>query len=176
MKTLGKFLLAAGLVASLSACGTDKNENPEGKWSSAAPVSVTENIAGASSATESLTFDFQAAVNGQPGTVIYTADYDVALPASTDSVAGPTSYKVTATIQGTWTQDMDDHDDYLLTFDQNTLSVSGTDAPELGPVTDVFLKSLSKFTTIEDVEVSKDGAHMTFETKSPEVKYHFARK
>lgn len=103
-----------------------------------------------------------------------TADYEVTMPS--DSIAEGISYKVTASIDGTWTRDTDDDDDYLLAFDKNSLSVAGTDAPELGPVTDAFMNSLQQYTMIEDVEVSKDGTHLTFETKSPEVKYHFVKK
>lgn len=175
MKTIYTMLLSFGVVASLVSCDS-KNENPQGNWKSSAPVSVTEKIDGASSAVESLSFDFKVPAEGTTGVVTLTADYDVTLAQPADSAASAGSYKVTASVNGTWTQDADDSDDYLLSFDQNSLSVAGTDAPELGPVTDVFLNSLAKFTTIEDVEVSKDGTHLTFETKNPEVKYHFVKK
>lgn len=178
MKKISMYMMMAGLVLGLASCESTKNENPEGRWTSPAPKSVTESVVGATSATEILTFDFATPVNGAPGVVTLTGDYDITMPKATettDSVAAPTSYKVTATIKGTWMQSVDDKDEYLLTFDRNSLSVSGVDAPELGPVTDVFLKQLPAFTAIEDVEVSKDGQSMKFETKNPDVDYHFVQ-
>lgn len=178
MKITKTVLLTLGVAAALTACSKvgNNDDNPTGNWTSAAPVSVTQNVADATSATKSVSFDFNAPANGEAGVVTYSADYDVTATIPTDSVPQTVTYKVTASVKGTWVQDTDDHDDYLLTFDKNTLSVSGTDAPELGPVTDEFLNSLAQFTTIEDVEVSKDGTHMTFETNNPEVKYHFVKK
>lgn len=168
---IGAMLLAVGAVASLASC--DKEiKNPEGSWKSAAPEKVTESIEGAASATQEMELDFKAPAADAEGVVTLTTVYDVT-KAVPDSVGS--SYKVTASIQGTWTAEKGEDDDYLLTFDKNTLSVSGVDAPELGIMTDVFLNSLSKFTTIEDVEVSKDKAHLTFETNKPEVKYHFVK-
>lgn len=171
IKTIGAMLLAFGAMATLASC-EHENTNPQGSWKSAAPEKVAENIEGASSATQDVTIDFEAPVGDADGVVKLSSVYDVT-KAEADSVGA--KYQVTASIQGTWTQDVDDHDDYLLTFDRNTLSVNGTDAPELGPVTDIFLSSLSKYTTIEDVEVSSDKAHMTFETKTPKAKYHFVK-
>lgn len=173
MKNLKLMLLPLGVAALFAACGQE-NRNPVGKWETAAPETVTQTISGATSATRTLTFDFVAPAADTTGSFTLTADYDITAPA--DSTSAPVSYKATASINGTWTRDADDDDDYLLTFDRNSLSVSGVDAPVLGPVTDAFLGSLAPFTAIEDVEVSKDKKHMTFETKNPEVKYHFTSK
>lgn len=175
MKIPKSILLTFGVAALLTACGNSKtdDDNPTGSWTSAAPESVTAGVSGATSASKTLSFDFNAPVNNAEGELTLSSDYDVTAKAANDSTV---NYKVAASIKGTWVQDGDDHDDYLLTFDKNSLTVSGTDAPELGPVTDEFLNSLSTFSTIEDVEVSKDGTHMTFETKNPEVKYHFVKK
>lgn len=167
----GVALLAA--AALFSSC-TDERHDITGSWASSSPATVTASIPGASVATEALTFDFTQGQDKSSGPVKMTADYDVTMPS--DSVAEGISYKVTASIEGTWTRDLDDQDDYLLAFDSNSLSVAGVDAPELGPVTDAFMNSLQQFTVIEDVEVSKDATHLTFETKSPEVKYHFVKK
>lgn len=176
MKTTKAFLLAAiGLTAVFTACDSQKDETPTGSWESAAPVSVTAGVAGASSASKTMTITFVAPQGDAPGVVTVTADYDVALPASADSTAA-SSYKATATIKGTWARDGKEHDDYLLTFDRNSLAVNGVDAPELGPVTDEFLQSVSALASIEDVEVSKDGARMKFETDHPDVTYNFVRK
>lgn len=175
MKTINAVLLSIGVAAAMASCGQE-NTNPVGNWTSAAPESVTESVSGATAATRTMTIDFNQPQGDADGILTLTADYDVTAPAVADSVAVPKSYKATATVNGKWSQDADDKDDYLLSFDTNTLNVQGVDAPELGPVTDAFLNSLSNFTTIEDVEVSKDGTHMTFETKNPDVKYHFVKK
>lgn len=176
MKVTKALVLTAAVAAMFTACSQHDDDNPTGSWTSSAPQSVTQSVVGATSATKSVSIDFQARDGKAPGELTFTADYDVKATVPTDSVAKEVSYKVTASIKGSWAQDGDSHDDYLLTFDTNSLSVSGTDAPELGPVTDDFLTSLTTFTSIEDVEVSKDGTHMTFETKHPEVKYHFVKK
>lgn len=177
MKTTKTLLFAVGLAAAFTACSTKDDENPTGSWVEAAPQSVTETVAGAKTATKVISIDFQApASKGQAGELTYAAEYDVTVAADSATETPASSYKVTASIKGTWAQDGDDDDDYLISFDKNSLSVQGTDAPELGPVTDDFMNSLSKLTSIEDVEVSKDGAHLTFETKAPKVKYHFVKK
>lgn len=177
MKTSKALLLTMlGMGAVITACSHHSDDDPTGSWTSAAPINVTETVDGSTAASKVISIDFKAPVADAAGVVTLTADYDVTVPDVTDPATDSHSYQVTATITGTWTQDKDDHDDYLLAFDTNTLSVAGTNAPELGPVTDDFLTSLSSFTKIEDVEVSKDGTHMTFETDHPDVKYHFARK
>lgn len=173
MKIFKTLLFVFGVTAMFAACSGhhDKVENPQGSWKSAAPLTVTKDVADATSATKTMAFDFNS-----DGLVVYSADYDVtaSIP-SDDGSATTVSYKVAASINGTWSQEAGEHDDYLLSFDTNTLKVQGTDAPELGPVTDNFISSLAAFTAIEDVEVTKDGTHMTFETKHPEVKYQFVK-
>lgn len=166
-----------GAAAMLTACGNSKNdENPAGNWQSASPESVTEVVEGATSAVKTLSIDFNSPVGEAPGELTFSADYDVTVPFVTDSTTNATTYKATATVKGTWVKENGEDDDYLLTFDKNTLSVNGVNAPELGPVTDEFLNSLGRFSSIEDVEVSKDGSHLTFEAGKPEVKYHFVKR
>lgn len=176
MKITKALIVALSLAAALTACDSDKNDNPAGSWTASAPHTVTDAIAGAKSAVKTVSIDFNKPIGEGAGQLTLTADYDVTLAKQAAEAPADTTYKVRATIKGTWTQDVDDHDDYLLTFDRNSLSVAGVDAPELGPVTDDFLNSLAPLTTIEDVEVSKDGTHLTFEAKHPDVKYHFVKK
>lgn len=171
MKTTKTILMALGVAAMFTACSSRVDENPAGSWTSAAPATVTAKVADATSASKVLTFDFVA-----PDEVTLTADYDVTATVATDSVPWTVSYMATASVKGTYNRDSKDDDEYLLSFDTNTLSVSGTDAPELGPVTDEFLSSLAQFTKIDDVKVSKDGKHLTFEAGHPDVEYHFVSK
>lgn len=177
MKTSKAILLSLGMTALLAACDHHKDENPTGSWTTASPISVTQNVAGASSAMKSMSIDFVApTAKGEAGLLTVTADYDVTATALPDSASNEISYKVTASIKGSWAQAPGEHDEYLLAFDKNTLSVNGTDAPELGPATDEFLSSISRFTEIDDVKVAKDGTRMKFETSHPEVKYNFVKK
>lgn len=174
MKITKTLILTLGLAAILSAC-SDKNESvPTGIWKSAAPISAS--VADATSATKVLTVDFASPVDNQAAELTFTADYDVTAPVVADSVTTVVSYQVTATIKGTWTKESGSKDDYLLTFDRNSLVVNGVNAPELGSVTDDFLNSLAPFAKIEDVELTQNGSHMTFETNNPEVDYHFVRQ
>lgn len=175
MKKSTLFVAALGFAAALTACGSDKKtENPTGSWTAAAPTTVTSAIEGATVATKTISFDFTS-----DGAVTYTANYDVTASAYAegDTVATPVSYKVTASVNGTYKLEPKEDDDYILAFDTNTLSVVGTDAPELGPVTDEFISSIAQFTSVEDVKVSQDGSTMTFEAgHHPEVKYSFVKK
>lgn len=174
MKKTSTLLLTLGVSAMLMAsCSSSKDSQPTGTWTSQTPIVVTQAIDGARQASKVLTFDFSAP---EAGKVTYTADYTVTAPFVTDSVSGSSQYQVKASVEGTYAAKAGEDDDYLLTFDTNTLSVQGTNAPELGPVTDDFLQSLTALAKIEDVEVSKDGSRMSFETDSPDVEYHFVKK
>lgn len=174
MKKTATLFLTLGLAAAFTACSSN-DENPTGSWTAAAPESVTEKVADASSAIKTVSIDFAAPTGDAAGVVTLTSDYDVTVASATDSTQTAT-YKATATVKGTWAKEGDSDDDYVLTFDVNTVSVSGVDAPVLGPVTDEFISSIANFTSIEDVKVSKDGKNLTFEAGHPEVKYQFVRK
>lgn len=176
MKTAKLLVLALSAVGILSACNSKTEDDPTGTWKSSTPISVTADVAGASSASKTLTFDFKALNTDGVGEVVLTTDYDVTAPVVTDGVTTEVKYQVNATASGTWKREKKDSDDLILTFDSNTISVKGTDAPELGPVTDEFLSSLTKFASIDDVEVSADKATMTFETDHPDMKYQFVKK
>lgn len=169
MKTTKVMLAALGFAALFTACDNKENENPTGSWQTAAPESV--QVAEASTASKTTDITFTAPQGDRPGDVTLTSNYELT---GTDSLA--TAYTIQATISGSWTAESGEDDDYILTFDRNTLKVSGTDAPVLGPVTDDFIASLAKYTKIEDVKVSKDSKQLKFEAGNPEVKYLFVAK
>lgn len=164
---------AAVVAFALAGCAGDENKLI-GEWQTAVPKSVKEKVADATYATQSLTIKFGQGEDVTTGPVELTSEYDMTAPA--DSAGNAANYKVTAKISGTWTRDVDDQDDYLLAFDKNSLKVEGKDAPELGPVTDLFLNSLARFSTIDDVEVSKDGKSMSFEIENPDATIQFVKK
>lgn len=167
MKTIKTIAMGAALLmgaAAVSSCSTKSSDSIIGTWSAAAPEAVVPAIDGASSATALTTFEFKAGSDKASGPVKLIKDYTVTLPA--DSVGKTESYTVNASIEGTWTCSDKECEDYTLSFDQNSLSVNGVGAPELGPVTSSFMSSLAQYTAIEDMEVSNDGKVMTFELEN----------
>lgn len=173
MKKIFGIAAAAMAVFMLSNCKAD-HKGLTGSWKSAAPISVSEKVADATYVSQSMSIDFQTGSTVAEGPLQLESEYELTAPA--DSTGTAKTYKVVAKVSGTWSRDVDDDDDYLLTFDRNTLSVAGEDAPELGPVTDLFMNSLTHLSTIEDVKVSKDGLNLSFETENPELTYRFVKK
>lgn len=176
MKTAKLLALALGVAGIFSACSSKNEDDPTGAWKSAAPINITADVNGATSASKTLTFDFKAPNADGVGQVVLTADYDVTAPVVTEDSTTEVKYQVSASVNGTWKREKKDSDDLLLTFDQNTLEVNGVDAPELGPVTNEFLTSLAQYTSLDDVEVSKDKTTLSLETDHPDMKYQFVRK
>lgn len=171
-KLFGMAAMALAAVL-LPSCSKD-NSSLMGEWQSAAPVSVKEAVADATSASQTLTINFQAGKAVQEGSLEFTSEYDMTAPA--DSTGAVKSYKVIAKVSGTWALESGEDDDYILTFDRNSLSVTGQDAPELGPTTDLFLSQLARYSKIEDVKVAKDGKTMSFELDHPDVTLQFVKK
>lgn len=162
MKTLKTLAIGAAVLmgaAAFSSCSDSKDIT--GTWTSSAPEAVVPAIDGASAATAVTTFEFKEGSAKGYGPMKLVKDYTVTLPA--DSLGKAETYTVNASVEGTWTRSDKDAEDYTFSFDQNSLSVSGVGAPELGPVTSAFLGSLAQYTSIEDMEISNDGKVMKFE-------------
>lgn len=162
MKTFNKILLGAAVVigaAAFSSCSG--GDEMIGTWESSTPSQVFPTISGTVSATASTTIEFIKGDTHKSGPVKLTTIYEMTLPPDSTGVSALST--VNASIQGTWTRDDRDEDDFILTFDKNTLSVNAISAPELGPVTDTFMSSLSRYTQIDDVEVNKDKTILKFE-------------
>ena len=176
MKTINQLAVGAALLfgaAALSSC-SEENNAMIGTWSSSAPETVVPAIEGSTSATAVTTFEFSEGTEKSNGPVKITTDYTVTAP---DSVGNAINYTVKASVEGKWTREDKDDDDYYLSFDQNTLDVAGVDAPDgLGAVTANFLGSLGKYSKIEDVEVTKDGSVLSFELESTDAKVSFTKK
>lgn len=161
-------LLAAASFASCS----DSN-NITGTWETNTPSPVVPAIEGTVSAIQTTTFEFGKGDSKNTGPLKLTTVYEMSLPSDSVSEGGVST--VNATIEGTWTRDENDDDDYILAFDKNSLSVNAISAPELGPVTQTFLAGLSRFSKIEDVEISKSAGVLTFEDHA-DAKYVLSRK
>ena len=176
MKTINQLAVGAALLfgaASLSSC-SEENNAMIGTWTSSTPEVVVPAIEGATSATAITTFEFSEGAEKGNGPVKMTKDYTVTAP---DSVGNAINYTVKASVEGKWTREDKGDDDYYLSFDQNTLDVAGVDAPDgLGAVTANFLGSLAQYSKIEDVEVTKDGAVLSFELESTDAKVSFTKK
>ena len=103
----------------------------------------------------------------------------------------------TASVDGRWAYDVDDDDDLLLSFDYSTIKID-VDKNKLSFAPDVdstvrqqmvdfyssawskelsrvFRDDLSKYSVLDDIEVSDNGKMMSFEIQSPEVKLRFNR-
>ena len=163
MKAINRILLGAAIflgAATFASCSSD-NDRMIGKWETATPTTVFPTIPGTVSSTATTTIEFSKGTDSKSGPVKLTTIYEMTLPSDSTAMA-PVS-TVNASINGTWTRDDKDDDDFFLSFDQNSLSVNAISAPELGPVTQVFLSSLARYTRIDDVEVNKANTVLTFE-------------
>lgn len=162
MKTLDKFLIGAavmvGVSTFISCSGDDKFI---GKWESSSPTMVFPTLPSTVSSTATTTIEFSKGTERKTGPVKLTTIYEMTLPPDSAGVSSVST--VNATIDGTWTRNDKDDDDYYLTFDKNSLSVNAVSAPELGPVTAVFLSNLARYSQIDDVEVNKANTILTFE-------------
>lgn len=175
MKKFNKLALGAALVfgaAAFSSC-TEKAQDISGVWTASAPETVVPAIQGATSATAITTIEFKDSADAASGPVTITKDYTVSLPDSTGTIG---QYTVKASISGTWTREAKEKDDYTIAFDQNSLSVAGTDVPDgLGTITDNFLGTIGQYTVLDDVEVSKDGKTLKMELENPDIKVSFTK-
>ena len=176
MKAINQLAVGAALLfgaAAISSCSEDKNEFL-GTWTSSAPETVVPAIEGSTSATAVTTFEFSQGSDKSNGPVKMTTDYVITAP---DSVGNAINYTVKASVEGKWTREDKDNDDYFISFDQNTLDVAAVDGPDgLGAVTSTFLGSLSQYSKIDDVEVTKDGTGLSFELNGPDRKVSFTKK
>ena len=162
MKNKSRIFLSAAAVAGLAIFASCADENRIiGAWETTAPQPVVPTISGTISSTQTTTIEFAKGTDSKSGPMKLTTIYEMTLPG--DSTATAPLSTVNATISGTWTREDGDDDDYILAFDKNSLSVNAVSAPELGPVTEEFLSSISRFSTLEDVEVNKEKTIMTFE-------------
>lgn len=184
-------------ILSLSSC----SDKPKfiGSWTAHAPVSVGSQIP-ASSVSSVVSLDFSDDQQNTDGVVTLSSVYDVSQSVDGDTLVG-TPYEVhfvaTASVDGRWAYDVDDDDDLLLSFDYSTIKID-VDKNKLSFAPDVdstvrqqmvdfyssawskelsrvFRDDLSKYSVLDDIEVSDNGKMMSFEIQSPEVKLRFNR-
>lgn len=165
MKALKSILLGSAAILGIAAIASCSKENKMiGTWETSSPSAVVPTLPGTVATTQVTTFEFCEGKDAKSGPVKLTARYELTLPA--DSTGLTHNSTISATIEGTWTRDDKDDDDYFLAFDRNSLNVNAISAPELGPATDVFMSGLAKLGQIEDVEVNKEKTILTFEDQA----------
>ncbi|MCM1504995.1 MAG: hypothetical protein NC127_07350 [Muribaculum sp.] len=199
MKYITSTIALCAACASLifSSC-SDKAEFV-GSWKASSAVSLNAPRSGATVASLSY-IDFFEPVEKSDGTVKLSNEYFVSEPVIVDSVASATAqmqFTAVVSVAGSWTYDIDDKDDLLLSFDlpsvnvdlvSDNVSIDGELTEDMrdsivarlipvwkGELTRDFQREMSRYSVVDDVEVSKDGSVMTLEVHSPEAKIHFRR-
>lgn len=185
------------LSATFASC-SDKQSDFTGDWKTIAPLNVASDIYGADSAMEEIDLSFTVPGQGTDSDVTITGHYEIIRPMPADSTPGATvkaTFSGTASCTGTWTYDVDDDDDVLLMFDQKSIAVEiesenvalsdSCSIPAMKletfrrewkqEIENSFRATLSRFSVIEDVEVSKDGKTMKLEVHDPKAEIRFIR-
>lgn len=206
MKKFNTLLIGAasvGMAALAVACSHEAKFI--GSWTEMNPTDITAQVPAAARATSLVSITFLDNVDKSGGSVTLSSVIDLTQPVEGDSLSMNQPYEVnvaaTASVGGTWTYDIDDKDDILLSFDLSSLNVNidnngvtysqnvltGAQQPQIDSLTAKTVMAwkqeltrairadLSRFSVIEDIEVSKKGDVMTFEINAPEKKLHFRK-
>ncbi len=194
MKKIGA--LAALLLPGLALLSSCNKAEFIGEWKAVNPVNVTAEVNGAESASEDVILAFSEAQGKTAGKVEMTGKFKVSIALPSDSTAAPVPVTFTADARcdGSWTPDSDDDDDLLLAFnydaitvtvDKNSLAGTGKLSPDQLTSTEelcrmkvenAFRSTLSRYSVVDDVEVSKDKTSMNLELKNPKEKVYFTRR
>ncbi len=176
-----------------------------GTWTATAPTDITAKVPAAATASSLISINFLDNAQKDGGSVALSSILDISQAVDGDSISMNRPYEVnvvgTATVGGTWTFKDDDHDELLLSFDLSSLNVNidnngvtytqniltGAQQPQLDSLTAATISAwkqeisrvmradLSRFSVLDDVEVTNKGQVLTFEIQSPETKLHFRR-
>lgn len=196
MKKISSLLLVSALSGVLLLPSCNEKKSPfAGEWDGMAPVNVKSTLPGFDSALLTYAIAFQDDATKTGGDVDIDGNYNLSRNVTLGASQIKASFSANASVSGIWNRDVDDDDDYLLNLDystvkvdidRNSISLATPDsipAAKLDSITSVwqqeltfaFKENVSALSTIEDLEVSKDGNNMTFETKNPEQKLSFKR-
>ena len=192
--TVITLLTAVAVIATLGSCS--RTPHFLGKWISAMPENITEDVSNVARATSQLSMEFsQGKASAATGVVTLSSVIDITQPVNGDSsFVEPyeVSIAATANISGVWAFAGDSDDDLVLSFDMSTLDVdvdphgvsfsqnllTGAQRPTIDSLTsvtvnlwkhelhNVLLARLTHFSMLDDVEVNKDGNLLTFEIKN----------
>lgn len=201
MKTKYTTLLASGAIAAMMAMTACSGKEPEfiGNWQSAQPLDVTTYFPGANSAVKDMDIDFVTNQEYTGGPITVSNHYRITYPLTVDSLPNgkyTASFTVNAKCEGTWTFDVDDSDDLLIRYNYDGLSVTlDPESIQVAPsdpialrqarshseawkmdVREAFRRDLLHFSSIDDVDVSKDRNSMKLEVQDPKEDLRFTRK
>lgn len=196
MAKLTSIIPAATAICAALAAASCSNDAPFiGSWTTEAPLNITSQIPGATKATSVLTIQF--AENQQKGTGETGLDFAISIEEpikAKDGKEGTITIPAQAIAKGEWTYDVDDVNDLLMHFDYSTITVdispadikiSGVhpalvDSLKTGYIESARLKArayvtsdLARFTTLHNVNVSRNGNTMTFDVNNPSQQLSF---
>lgn len=178
----------------LAACSSDAPF--VGSWIADSPVDITAGIPGSLQSTSTIGLDFKEHQQKGTGTMEMTFDLKVAEPVMVPDATGQIVIPAKASIEGTWTYDVDEQDDVLIHFNESTIKVDiDTTAVKyvgihpakadslLAPVMasvrakakHYVISELARFTVINDISVSTDGSSMALEVSNPDADMRFKR-
>lgn len=197
-KTASLFVGALTIGAALSMTSCSDDARFIGSWTALSPIDVAVSMPDVTRATSLVTIDFLQNEHKNGGPVTISGKLDVVKSMAIDSATTcRMNVPATATVNGTWTYDVDDDDDLLLSLDMSTLKVSVDENAITCPglpagvqpdsikaivakaceheLTDAAYTDFSRFAVIDDVEVDKSGNKMSFEIHSPETEIYFIK-
>jgi len=176
-----------------------------GTWTATNPTDITAKVPAAATASSLVSISFMDNAQNTGGSVTISNILDVTQAVEGDSMSLDQPYEVnvaaTANVGGTWIYKGDDRDELLLSFDLSTLNVNidkngvsftqnvltGAQQPQIDSLTTSTIAAwkheltrairseLSRFSQLDDVEVSNKGQVLSFEIHSPESKIHFRK-
>ncbi|WP_295731560.1 hypothetical protein [uncultured Muribaculum sp.] len=182
--------------ASMAISGCSDKARFTDSWTSISPVNLSASVSDATRATAGISIDFLENENKDGGPVTIAADIDVIKTVNTDSTAYELAIPASASVNGTWTYDIDDSDDLLLNLDLPSMKVtvapdaititgnlpSGADDKSVKAeaasvcerqLTHALFPYFSRFAVIDDIKVDDKGTKMSFELKAPKEKLTF---
>ncbi len=186
--------LALGLQ--LTSC-TEKPAPFIGAWQSIAPLNLDFKMQEYDNILANVSLDFKDSQQDTDGPVSLKCSYDAVRMPDTSAPAGSakTTFSADASVKGTWSYDVDDHDDLLIVFDYSSIDVtidkSSISNPSFANFTPAqidsvaavytseiktsFREGIMRLSAIEDVDVSKDGKILSFEVEDPDQDFKFKR-
>lgn len=193
MKLTSYCIAMAAVALGLTAC--DSHPKIAGSWTASAPTSIAAEIPAASTADALLSIDFVNNSSSDGTFLLSSlvnATQPVRAD-SLPTLDSPyeVSVSATASVKGSWTYDSKEHDDLLMQFDLSSLQVdidpngvtfsqnllTGAQQPAVDSLTsataeiwkrqigNAFRAALSRYSKLEDVEVTNNGTALKFEVK-----------
>lgn len=197
------FMFIAGAMALGTMASCSDNEKIEGYWTSSSSIDVASKVEGAQSADAEFSMNFLEGKDKSEGPVALLSDIKVRKSVETDNAGSGliVEYVASATLNTTWFRDVDDPDDYVITIEPEKIIIGIDNGTVAYPTADNALWTkerldsltaaripiwteetkqaanylFSKFSVIDDVELSHNGKVLNLETKNPKTEYVFTK-